>query len=182
MALGEDGPTLGSRVDCTFRRHCALRTSLSTWSYLPPTLESVQSCMQPAKACLAIWSKVGGACSSPNDTQFRKASRPIRLTFLASRSCCNCEQCAKVPPKISLMSVCEISTDCSRLQSSQAAGPIQLKSAGKYNDSIPASKKQPSGMERFRLVGSYSVLSKLSCCKALHFSKARGRNCTCGAS
>ena len=68
------------------------------------------------------------------------------------------------------------------VQCSHAAGPIQLKSAGKNNDSMPASKKQPSGMERYKLAGSYSVLSKLSCCKVLHFSKARGRNCACSAS
>ena len=114
---------------------------------------------------------MGGVCSSPNDVQFRRASRPMRLTVLASRICCSCEQCAKVPPKISLISVCEMSTDRNCLQCSHAAGPIQLKSAGKNNDSIPASKKQPSGMERYRLVGSYSVLSKLSCCKELHFSR-----------
>ena len=146
------------------------------------TLMSVHSCVQPANARLSTKSKAGGVCSSLREVQFRRASRPMRLTALASRSCCSCEQCAKVPPKISLISVCEMSTIRNLLQCSHAAGPIQLKKAGKNNDSIPASKKQPSGMERFKLVGSYSVLSKLSCCKVLHFSKARGRNRACGAS
>ena len=83
---------------------------------------------------------------------------------------------------ISLMSVCEMSTACNFVQCSHAAGPNQLKSAVKTNDSIPASKKQPSGMERCKSAASYSVLSKLSCCKVLHFSKALGRNRACGAS
>ena len=59
----------------------------------------------------------------------------LRLTALASRSCCSCEQWAKVPPRISLISVCEMSTDRNLLQCSHAAGPIQLKSAGRNNDS-----------------------------------------------
>ena len=111
---------------------------------------SVHSCVQPANARLSIKSKAGGVCSSPREVQFRRASRPMRLTALASRSCCSCEQCAKVPPRTSLISVCEMSTIRNLLQCSHAAGPIQLKKAGKNNDSIPASKKQPSGMERIQ--------------------------------
>ena len=115
-------------------------------------------------------------------TQGGAIKEGVSPNALASRSCCSCEQCAKVPPRISLISVCEMSTTRNLLQCSHAAGPIQLKSAGKNNDSIPASKKQPWGMSRFKLVGSYSALSKLSCWRALHFSKARGLNRACGAS
>ena len=140
-------------------------------------LWSVQSCAQPAKARRATYNKAGGACTSLSDVQFRKASRPMRLTLLARLSRSSCEQWAKVDPKISLTSVRERSTDCNRLQSSHAAGPIQLKSAGRCNDTIPASRKQHSGRQRYKFAGSYSVCSKLRCRKALHFSKARGRNC-----
>ena len=58
-------------------------------------------------------------------------SRPIRRSFLARLSCSNCAQCAKVDPRISLRAVLERSTRCNRLQFSQAAGPIQVKSGGR---------------------------------------------------
>ena len=141
----------------------------------------MQSRVHPAKARRATYSRAGGACTSRSDAQFKKASRPMRRSLMARLSCSNCEQCAKVDPKISLITARERSTVCSRLQSSHAAGPIQLKSAGRCNETIPASRKQHSGRQRFKFAGSYSVFSKLRSRKALHFSKARGRNCACGA-
>ena len=104
-------------------------------------------------------------------------ARPICRSLLATLSRSNCEECAKVDPKISLISVRERSTNCNRLQSSQAAGPIQVKSAGRCDETILASKKQHSGRHRVKFAGSYSVCSKQICRNALHFSKARGRNC-----
>ena len=41
--------------------------------------------------------------------------------------------------RCTLISVCEMSTDRNRLQCSHAAGPIQLKSAGKNNVTFVAS-------------------------------------------
>ena len=142
-----------------------------------PVLWNVQSCAQPAKARRAIYSKAGGVCTSRSEVHFRKASRPILRSLLERLSCCKCEQCAKVDPKISLISVRERSTNCTRAQRSQTAGPIQVKYDGRESETIPASKKQHSGRHRVRLVGSCSVFLKLSCRNAVHFSKARGRNC-----
>ena len=116
------------------------------------------------------------------EVHLRKASRPMRLKVLASLRCCSWEQRAKVPPKISLMSVREMSTVCSLSQCSKAAGPIQQKSAGRFSSSSPASEKQPSGMTRFGSCGSYLVISKPSVRKVRHFSKARVCRRACGAS
>ena len=147
-----------------------------------PILASLHSCAQPAKARLLMYSKAGGVCISSKEVHLKKASRQMRLTVLANLRCCSWEQRAKVPPKISLMSVCEMSTVCSLSQCSHAAGPIQLKSAGRVNASSPASEKQPSGVIRCGSRGSYSVLSKLSVCSVRHFSKARVWKRACGAS
>ena len=62
-------------------------------------------------------------------------------------------------PRISPISVCEMSTACNLAQCSHAADPIQLKPAGSMSDSSPASKKQPSGMIRCKSGGLRSVLS-----------------------
>ena len=51
--------------------------------------------------------------------------------FRESLRCCNCEQCAKVEPSVSVMSVRDRSTICSCWQRAQAAGPTQLKSGGR---------------------------------------------------
>ena len=59
-------------------------------------------------------SKAGGVCISTKEVHRKKASRQMRLTVFANLRCCSWEQCAKVPPKISLMSVCEMSTVCSQ--------------------------------------------------------------------
>ena len=126
-----------------------------------PVLWNVQSCVQPAKARRAIYSKAGGVCTSRSEVHFRKASRPILRSLLERLSCCKCEQCAKVDPKISLISVRKRSTNCSRVQRSQAAGPIQVKFDGRESETIPASKKQHSGRHRVRLVGSCSVFQNL---------------------
>ena len=75
------------------------------------------------------------------EVHLKKASRQMRLKVLANLMCCSWEQRAKVPPKISLMSVCEMSTVCSLSQCSHAAGPIQLKSADRVSASSPASEK-----------------------------------------
>ena len=138
--------------------------------------------VQPAKARLFIWSRAGGVCISSKEVHLRKASRSMRLSVLANLRCCSWEQRAKVPPRISLISVREMSTVCSLSQCSKAAGPIQQKSAGRVSISSPASEKQPSGMTRFGSRGSYSVLSKLIVCKVRHFSKARVWRRACGAS
>ena len=85
-------------------------------------------------------------CTSRNEMHFRKASRPIRRSLLARLSCSKCEQCAKADPKISLRSARERSTRCNRLQFSQAAGPIQVKSGGRSNRTIPTPRKHPSSL------------------------------------
>ena len=69
-----------------------------------------QSCMHPANARRATYSTAGGACTSRSDEQFKKASCPMRRSLLARLSRSSCEQCAKVDPKISLISVRERST------------------------------------------------------------------------
>ena len=145
------------------------------------TLMSVHSCVQPANARLSTKSKAGGVCSSLREVQFRRASRPMRLTALASLSCCSCEQCAKVPPRISLISVCEISTVRNLLQCSHAAGPIQLKSAGKITTLFLPRRSKPRVWNDSNWWDRIPF-SKLSCRRVLHFSKARGQNRACGAS
>ena len=88
---------------------------------------------------------------------FRKALRPMRLKFMVSFRHCRLEHCAKVPPTVP----CASSRDVYFLQSVAAlkGGPIQLKSAGRSIRSIPAPRKQPSGMTRCGSRGSYSALS-----------------------
>ena len=64
--------------------------------------------------------------------------------FRERLSCCSCEQCAKVEPKISMTSVWDKSTVCSCWQLTHAAVPVLLKSDGRWSATTPASKKQQS--------------------------------------
>ena len=54
-----------------------------------PTLTSLRSCVHPAKARLLMYSKAGGVCITPKEVHLKRASRPMRLTVLASLSCCS---------------------------------------------------------------------------------------------
>ena len=77
--------------------------------------------------------------------------------FRERLSCCSCEQCAKVEPKISMTSVWGKSTVCSCWQLAQAADPILLKSGGRESATMPASKKQQSGKHRFGSLESFGL-------------------------
>ena len=59
----------------------------------------------------------------------------------------------------------------------ESAGPARPQPGGQ----LCASAIQQWLQKRQGFAGSYSVCSKLRRRKALHFSKARGRNCACGA-
>ena len=111
-------------------------------------------------------------CISSKEVHLRKASRSMRLSVLANLRCCSWEQRAKVPPRISLISVREMSTVCSLSQRSKAAGPIQQKSAGRVSISSPASEKQPSGMTRFGSCG-WGICSpfQIDCLQSTAFFK-----------
>ena len=92
---------------------------------------------------------------SSNTPQLVGKTEPLQLRAV----------CKKVDPKISLISVRERSTNCNRLQSSQAAGPIQVKSAGRCNETIPASKKQHSGRQRVKFAGFFLHVSRGYVCR-----------------
>ena len=82
-------------------------------------------------------------CSVPRPCGYSAGLATLDLTangpcVLPRAVACGCESA----PKISLISVCEMSTVCSLSQCSHAARPIQLKSAGRVSASDPASQKQ----------------------------------------
>ena len=146
-----------------------------------PVLWNVRSCVQPAKARRAKYNKVGGVRTSRSEVHLRKASRSILRNLLERLSCCRCKQCAKVDPNISLTSVRERST--LKLQTALAgcrSNPREVWWQGERDD--PGLQETALGQASRQICGSYSVCSKLRCRNAVHFSKARGRNCACGAS
>ena len=128
--------------------------------------------MQPAKARLAIYSSVGGTLTSFSEVHLRKASCSILRSLCGSLRCCKCLQCAKAEPIISV--------NCRHR--SQAAGPIHVKSGGRDSDVIPASRKQHSGNHLVVPDESLSGRPRSRCRNAVHFSKALGISCACGAS
>ena len=129
-SVGEGGSTLVCQIDCICQRHWSQRMALSMSFFFLVYGSCKVACVLQVlvEQCTAT---LGGGCTSRSEVHFRKASRPILRSFLARLRCCNCEQCAKVDPKISLIPVRERSTSCSRVQCSQAAGPIHVKSGGR---------------------------------------------------
>ena len=75
--------------------------------------------------------------TSCSEVHLRKASCSMMRKFREGLSCCGCEQCAKVEPKISMTSVWDKSTVCSCWQLTHAAVPILLKSDGRQSATTP---------------------------------------------
>ena len=119
-----------------------------------------------------------GITSSRSDVQQRKASLPIRCSFGGSHMSAKATQCAKVEFQMAVISVHMRLTSTSRLQFSQAFGPMLRKSHGRQRLSMPAPQKLPSGSVRDLLVLSVAKLINVS---VRQLSKAKGPSCAPGA-
>ena len=119
-----------------------------------------------------------GITSSRSDVQQRKASLPIRCSFGGSHMSAKATQCAKVNCQMAVISVHMRLTSTSRLQFSQAFGPMLRKSHGRQRLSMPDPQKLPSGSALDLLVLSITKLIDVS---IRQLSNAKGPGCALGA-
>ena len=118
-----------------------------------------------------------GITSSRSDVQQRKASLPIRCSFGGSHMSAKATQCVKVNCQVAVISVLML-TSTSRLQFSQALGPMLRKSHGRQRLSMPDPQKLPSGSALDLLVLSITKLIDVS---IRQLSNAKGPGCALGA-
>ena len=130
-SMGGCESTSVCQIDCIWQRHSAPRTALSM--------------------CSGFWfaefvfNRAGGTCTLRSQCISKKASRPMRGSLLARLSRSNCEQCAKVDPKISLRSVRERSTLANAHNTGGRSHPVKSPFANVTSQSQPPRNSTQTG-------------------------------------